>query len=60
MKYHKITRQDCLSVATPEEKGRLGSITDHALLKELAGYWCAATGYKLGGYLGNDNWEATA
>ena len=59
MDYHKITRADCISVSTGEEKTRLAYITDIALLKKLAMRWCSKNGYKLGGYLGGDKWDAT-
>lgn len=59
MKYHKITLQDCLSVATPKEKIRLSMIRDGALLGTLVKRWCDMNGYKPGGYLGNDKWDAT-
>ena len=59
MNYHKVELRDCLSVASPREKVRLSMITDINLLKELASKWCSSNGYKLGGYLGNDKWDAT-
>lgn len=59
MDYHKITLQDCLSVATSAEKVRLSMVSDLALLKALAKKWCDVNSYKLGGYLGNDKWDAT-
>ena len=59
MKYHKITLQDCLLIATPKEKVRLSMIRDMGLLKKLAQNWCDYNGYKLGGYLGNEKWDAT-
>ena len=59
MDYHKVTKADCLTVATPDVKARLGVISDMDILKSLATIWCAINGYKLGGYLGNDCWDAT-
>lgn len=59
MDYHKITLQDCLLTATPKEKVRLSMIMDLKLLKHLAQTWCDFNGYKLGGYLGNEKWDAT-
>ena len=59
MGYHKVNLQDCLSVASPTEKIRLSMISDMALLKALAKKWCDKNGYKLGGYLGNDKWDAS-
>ncbi len=60
MAYHKINKQDCLSVATPAETDRLNNITDYDLLKRLATRWCVANYFILGGYLGQDNWDATS
>ena len=57
--YHKVTRSDCLSVATKDVANKLKLITDFTILKALAAIWCAMNGYKLGGYLGNDCWDAT-
>lgn len=57
--YHKVTKQDCLSVATKKEKVRLSQISDLALMKALANLWCSQNSYKLGGYLGKDSWDAT-
>ncbi len=59
MMYHKIVLEDCLSVATAEEMFRLSHITDLALVKKLANKWCDKNGYRLGGYLGSDAWDAT-
>lgn len=59
MDYKKITLLDCLSVASHTEKMRLSMISDLALLKLLVNKWCDVNGYKLGGYLGNDKWDAT-
>ena len=59
MNYHRITLQDCLLTATPKEKVRLSMISDLKLLKRLAQNWCDVNGYKLGGYLGNEKWDAT-
>lgn len=59
MDYHKVTRDDCVSVATPDDKARLDVISDFYLLKALALRWCSANGYKLGGYLGNWCWDGT-
>lgn len=59
MAYHKITLQDCLLMATLKEKVRLSMISDIKLLKRLAQNWCDFNGYKLGGYLGNEKWDAT-
>lgn len=57
--YHKVTRLDCLGVATREEKQRLNYIDDITLLKTLALKWCNKNGFKLGGYLGDSKWDAT-
>lgn len=59
MNYHRITLQDCLSVASPIEKVKLTQISDLGLLGHLAKIWCGVNGYKLGGYLGNEKWDAT-
>lgn len=59
MNYHRITRTDCLSVATEKETQRLEYITDFGLLEHLAGRWCKKFGYRLGNYLGNGRWDAT-
>lgn len=59
MDYHKVTYDDCLSVATPGEKALLDNIDDIWLLKTLAQRWCSANGYKLGGYLGKYCWDST-
>ncbi len=60
MDYHKITKTDCLSVATKDERLRLDMITDISLLKRLAKKWCDDKGFRLGGYLGNNCWDATS
>lgn len=62
--YHKVTYNDCLSVANPDHKVRLANITDYWLLHNLAMVWCDLHGYKLGGYLGwskadGYSWDAT-
>ena len=62
--YHKITQDDCMSVATDAEKRRLMFITPMDLMLELANRWCDKNGYKLCGYLGRSNkdgmcWDAT-
>lgn len=57
--YHKVTFQDCLEAATKAEAERLKNILDISLLKELALKWCEMNGYKLGGYLGHDCWDAS-
>lgn len=59
MDYHKVNLQDCLSVASPKEKVQLSMISDIELLKRLAIDWCDVNDYKLGGYLGNEKWDAT-
>ena len=59
MKYHKVNKADCLSVATNDEGVRLNQILDTALMKHLAKRWCDNSRYKLGGYLGSDKWDAT-
>lgn len=59
MNYHKVDLQNCLSVASSTEKVKLSMITDMALLKALAKKWCNKNGYKLGGYLGNNKWDAS-
>ena len=56
----KVTITDCLSVATKAEKDRLDNILDFNLMKTLVKRWCVANGYKLGGYLGHDKWDATS
>lgn len=56
--YHKITEDDCLSVATKIEKDRLSNILDFALLKTLARRWCDNNGFTLGGYLGHSCWDS--
>ena len=58
--YHKVTNDNCLSVATKTEKDRLDNILDFSLMKTLAKRWCIANGYKLGGYLGKCKWDATS
>ena len=55
--YHKLTKDDCLSVATTEERDKLNYITDIFLLKELAERWCKKNKRELGGYLGNNKWD---
>jgi len=57
--YHKVTETDCLSVASTEEKARLDSILDMALLTSLAKRWCNQNGYDLWSYLGNSCFDAT-
>lgn len=59
MSYHKITMQDLLKTATPKEKVRLSMILDLELMKRLAQNWCDYNDYKLGGHLGNGQWDAT-
>ena len=61
MKYHRVTRNDCVSVADYADAHKLDFITDMSLLRKLANRWCDINGYKLGGYLGGkDNaWDAT-
>lgn len=56
--YHKVTRGDCLSVATREERAKLDFISPMDLLLRLARRWCRANGYRLGGYLGSWCWDA--
>lgn len=58
--YHKVNKDDCLSVATKTELTRLNSIWDFALFKTLALRWCDKNGYKLYGYLGNLCWDASS
>ena len=57
--YHKVIESDCFSVATIEEKARLGSILNMALLTSLAKRWCNLNGYDLWSYLGNSSFDAT-
>lgn len=52
MEYHRITRNDCVTVASTAEVLVLQHITPMDLLRELAQRWCTKHGYKLGGYLG--------
>ena len=59
MDYHKVIEDDCLSVATEDERDRLAHITDFELYKALAKRWCDRHSYKLGGYLGSLCWDAT-
>ena len=59
MNYHKITYNDCQSVATKDEKKTLGYITSMDLMLALAQRWCSNSGYRLGGYLGRWCWDAT-
>lgn len=59
MNYHKVTENDCLSVASKGERMRLSHILDFALYKRLARRWCDKNGYTLYGYLGNLCWDAT-
>ena len=59
MNYYRVTRADCLIFATKDVEDRLNSITDMSILKALALLWCAMNGYRLGGYLGGDCWDAT-
>lgn len=56
--YHKVTKDDCLSVATSEEHNRLLCITDMDLLIKLANRWGEGRGYKIGYYIGNDCWDS--
>ena len=61
--YHKVTRADCLSVATKEEALHLSVIKDMPLLKQLAQRWCTLNNYTLYGYLGTQEkagecWDA--
>ena len=56
--YHKVTKNDCLSVATDIEKMRLANITDIELLKELADRWGNKNGYKITYYIGNNCWDS--
>ena len=58
--YHKITRDDCLTVATSEVKAKLDSITNIHILKALAVIWCEMNGYNLGRYISNNCWDATS
>jgi len=60
MAYHKVTLDDCLSVADKKDKQRLLMIRDIGLQKSMALKWCDLNGYKLGNYLGKDNWDATS
>lgn len=57
--YYKLTESDCLEVATDAEKSRLTYIHDFYLMVALAKRWCSKHGYELGGYLGDDKWDAT-
>lgn len=58
--YHKITRADCLSVATADEKARLDMITDYPLLHKLAMRWGDKHGYRVWGDAGGDCYDATS
>ena len=57
--YHRLTSIDCLEVATGSEKKRLTNVHDFYLMIALAKRWCVKYGFKLGGYLGDDKWDAT-
>lgn len=59
MEHRIVNLRDCLLTATPREKMRLSMISDMKLLRTLAQNWCDFNGYKLGGYLGNEKWDAT-
>lgn len=57
--YHKVTASDCLKVATEGERRRLDKVHDSGLMLRLADRWCVKNWYILGGYLGDDKWDAT-
>lgn len=59
MNYHRITYKDCLEMADEWEKKYLENLTNHSLLKFLAGEWCKKNDFTLGGYLGGNRWDAT-
>ena len=56
--YHKVTKADCMEVATDIERERMANTTDMGLLRELAQRWCEKNGYILTYYLGNDCWDS--